>query len=277
MQIKIKKLLVVLISLVLLGIGCVTETPQNSEVSKNNQNASNQNSPNQNSSNNNATPPPLCTGNIDEKVLKDEIDKLPAPLKNQFKEVNSQTGTISLSYKERALTFNGYITGMASNLSQLINTYDRFRGEDCVRIVYFEGATASEDFEWRPEKLPNPPGDCKKSVDDIINNSSVKDQINKNLFYDFNEQTKVLTFSGHLNDKPGNGRLTSLLMQLNQPMINGCISKIVFAQDTKSAPKPMAEAAFDWQICEGGLVECNGECVLPPCGGSDANTNANKR
>ncbi|HSK70504.1 MAG TPA: hypothetical protein VK892_02325 [Pyrinomonadaceae bacterium] len=265
MQIKIKKLLVVLIVLVLLGIGCVKETPQNREVSKNNQNASNQNTPNQNSSNNNATPPPLCTGNIDEKVLKDEINKLPALLKNQFKEVNPKTGTISLSYKERALTFNGYITGVASNLSQLINTYDRFRGENCVRIAYFEGAVAGENFEWRPEKLPNPPGDCKKSVEDIINNSSVKDQINKNLFYEFNEQTKVLIFSGTLDDKPGNGRFTSLLAQLNQPMINGCISKIIFAQDPKIVQTAMSEREFSWQICEGGLVECKGECVIPPC------------
>lgn len=267
MQIKIKKLLVVLLAFVLLGIGCMTETPQNDAINKNNQNSSNQNASDQNSSAN-TTPPPACKS-VSEEQLKAEINKLPAQLRDQFKEVNPQTGTISLNYKAPALTFNGYITGMASNLSQLINTYDKFRGEDCVRIVYFEGATASEDFEWRPEKLPKPPEDCKKSVDDIINNSSVKDQINKNLFYDYDKkEPKVLFFSGHIDDKPSsNGRFTSLLAQLNQPMINGCISKIVFAKDTKLAPKPMAEAAFSWQICEGGLVECKGECVNPPCSG----------
>lgn len=264
MQIKIKKLLVVLIALVLLGIGCVTETPQNREVSKNNQNASNQNS------SANTTPPPVCT-NVNEAQLKAEINRLPAQLKNQFKEVNPQTGTISLSYANNELVFTGYITGNVSNLRSLISGFNNFRGKNCANVVLFKGEKEAANFEWRSDVSSKPPSNtCKKDVENIINKSSVASQIDKNLFYTFDETTNngagnVLTFKGYIGDNPGNGQFNALIGQLQPPITTGCMYKIVLTDETSPTGKAALNEGFEWQLCEAPLMECGGVCVNPPC------------
>jgi hypothetical protein len=284
MQIQINRLLVVLMATVLLLFGgCDTKnTTQNNMTS----NSSNQNTASQNSPTTLTLPPP-CTGGVTLGVLEAEINTLPPPLKNQFKEVNSGNGTISLDYNSGVLTFTGYITGNGNNLNQLLQGFDRFRGRDCVRVVRFLGDTASTSFEWRADSNgPTPPSTCHTDVNNIIRNSRLARQIGNNLFYTFPPGSTVLTFSGFVGDGPANGQFNSLFAQLQQPMTNGCLSKVVFtnyaktgaettgdSQTTKDS-KTMLLAPFDWMLCEDPLVECNGECVPRPCGGS-GNVNAN--
>lgn len=272
MQIKINRLLVILVGFVLLGIGCAPDTSQNNRM-----NVSNQNSSNQTAAENKTLPPPSCTS-VSEAELKDEINRLPAPLKNQFKEVNPQSGTISLSYAANILIFRGYITGNGNNLRGLLERFDRFRSPQCVKKVLFQGETEAENFEWRPETVSPPPGGtpsptpntCKRDVEDAINNSNLASQLNKNLKYTFDETTKVLTFSGYIGDIPGNGQngqFNSLIARLQQFMSNGCISKIVFTNDgIKTEEKLTAERGFGWELCEPPLCECAGICTSNcPC------------
>ena len=280
MQIQINKSLVVLMAIVLLGIGCATDTSQNNGKNISNQIASNQNAADQTTPAEDKTaPPPVCTG-VGATDLKDEINRLPAPLKNQFKEVNPQSGTISLSYDptKNELTFNGYITGNGNNLSALLNGFDKFRGKQCVKVVVFKGETETESFEWRSGAGSPAPNNCKRDVEDIVNNSRLASQINKSFTFNFDEATKVLTFRGYFGDNPGNGQFTSLIAQLQQLMANGCISKIVFTGETPPKRKTaLLNPGFGWNLCQDPLCECDGACISRcPCGSIvNDNNNAN--
>lgn len=288
MQIQINRLLVVLIAMILLLFaGCDTKnTTQNNITS----NGSNQNTPNPNTSPT-LTPPSLCTGGVTLGSLEAEINNLPDPLRNQFKEINPGSGTISLDYNSGVLTFTGYITGNGNNLNHLLHGFDRFRSSNCVRVVRFLSDAGSASFEWRASPSgpqPTPPNTCHTDVNNLIRNSRLARQIGDNLFYTFSPGSTVLTFSGFVGDGPGNDQFNSLFARLQQPMANGCLSKVVFTNyakmesrntndsKTTSDSKSMLLAPFDWMLCEDPLVECSGECVPRPCfvdGNVNANTN----
>jgi hypothetical protein len=275
MQIQINKFLVVLLASVLLGIGCAPpNTSQNNGMTNSNQNVSNQNTPNQNTPAI-TTPHLIVCGGVNQQDLINAIKSLPPELKNQFKEVNSGTGTISLSYDAatQELIFKGYLTSDGNNLRLFFNRFDTFRGRQCVKNVSFQGDTANTKFEWHPATPITPTGNCKTDVDTAINNSSIQSQINKNFYYLFDEGTKVLTFSGFIGGIPNSGQLNRFLGSLQNLMANGCISKIVFESHAKADEKTMLRAGFGWMLCEAPLVECAGECVSV-CA-KEGNTNAN--
>lgn len=263
---------------VLLGIGCSGDT------SKNNQNIYNQNTAGQNTSDEDeasqAAAPPVCTS-VTEAEIKAEIPRLPDPLRDQFKEINPQTGNISLSYNPQLyeLIFKGYIHGDGVNLRGLLNRFNKFRGRQCARKVLFQGETATSNFEWRPDPnspTPTPPNVCKQDVDNEINNGILKSQLNHNLTFDFVESTKILTLTGYIGDNPqGNGKFHAFIGQLQRFMRNGCISKIEFGPAVNKDPKMLLNRGFEWQICEYPECENNGVCVRCVVKDIDPNTNSN--
>lgn len=257
---------------VLLGIGCSGDT------SKTNQNNSNQNTAGQNTSNEDeaspaAAAPPVCTS-VTEADIRAEIPKLPAKLRDQF-----SAGSISLSYDPQLyeLIFKGYIHGNGNNLRALLNGFNKFRGKQCIRRVYFQGDTATSNFEWRPDPnspTPSPPNVC--DVQDEIDKSVLKDQLNKNLWSVYNPTTKVLTLTGYIGDNPqGNGKFNPFIGQLQKFMRNGCISKIEFGPAVNKDPKMLLNRGFEWQICEYPECENNGVCVRCVVKDIDPNTNSN--
>ena len=279
MQIQINKFLVVLLTIVLLGIGCTPppDTSQNNGKPNSNQNVSNQNASNQNTPANTAPLKPLACGSVNQQNINAAIDALPPELKNQF-----TAGTISVTYDEAKseMVFKGYLTTDGANLRVFFNGFNKFRGKQCVKFVYFQGATDAGNFEWRPVTAPPapPPGSCKTNVETTINNSSFRSQLKKNLDYLYDDKTGVLTLIGSIADIPeSNGQLNSFLGDLQKLSADGCISKIVFKGGPRAGEKPLNERLFGWTLCEPPLVECAGACVssCPDNGNTNTNTNTN--
>lgn len=263
--------LFLIMGFVLLFSGCPADPSQN------NQNRSNQNTANQNTSNDELTadelaPPPPCTS-VSEQDIRDEIPRLPNPLKQQF-----DNGNITWSYDgpNHELIFKGYVYGNGVNLRSLLTRFNKFRGERCLWKVVFQGNPDTTNFEWRPDPnspAPTPPNVCKKDVDDEIKNGILKSQLNHNLWFDFDESTKILTLTGYIGDKPQNGRFNAFIGQLQKFMRNGCISKIIFEPKQPATGRVLVNRGFGWQICEYPECERNGICVQ--CLVNDANTNSN--
>lgn len=253
---------------VLLGLGCPADPSQN------NRNAVNLKASNDNASNvANAAgdkTPPACTG-VTEAELRAKINQLPDALKEQF---NNETISLSYDPSNQYLTFTGGISGIGNNMSPLLTGYDEFRGPLCVRRVLFKGNSGK--FEWTSNIAPPPPTppiSCRQTIDDTIRNSTLAGQLNQNLFYTYDDGTKVLEFKGYIGDMPGRMQFTTLMTQLYAYMLNGCITKIVFAP--KEPSKKLTEQGFGWQLCEYPNCECAGECKPCPCSGEVPNINKN--
>jgi hypothetical protein len=264
-------LMFAVIGLASLIIGCPSNPPQNT------QNTSNQNTADTNASNktepSQAVAPP-CTG-VDEATLKNEIGHLPPTLKNQFKEINPGSGTVSLSYSEQdhILIFKGYVYGNGA-FQALVRGFDTFRTPQCVKRISFQGENDAANFAWCKDRncpTPAPAANCR--VDATVNTSRMKPQIPGNLTYTYNSVNGVLEFKGYAGDQPNKGQFTSLFAQLQAEMNIGCISKVVFAPGSGEAKKGLLRAGFDLQLCEYPLCESGTECV--PCTRFDTNKSTN--
>lgn len=281
MQIQINKFLVLLVAIVLLGaVGCAPpNTSQNNGTGGNNQNVPNQNTSNQNTPVNTAPLKPIMCNSVSQQNINAEVAALPPELKSQF-----TAGTISVTYDaaKSEMVFKGNLTSDGTNLHVFFSRFNKFRGRQCVKIVYLQGATAATNFEWRPVTAPpSPPaGNCKTDVETTINNSSFSSQLKKNLDYLYDDKTGVLTLIGSIADIPeSNGQLNSFIGDLQKLMTAGCISKIVFKGSARTGEKLSDELRFGWTLCEPPLVECAGECVSScpsPTPKTDANANANR-
>jgi hypothetical protein len=273
MQIQINKFLVVLLGIVLLGIGCAPpDTSQNNGIRNSNQNASNQNTPA------NTTPlKPITCNSVNQQNINAEIQALPPELKNQF-----TAGTISVTYDaaKSEMVFKGSLTNDGNNLRVFFDRFNKFRGRQCVKLVYFQGASDAAYFEWSPVAAPPmpPPDTCKTNVETTIDNSSFRSQLKKNLDYLYEDKTGILNLIGSIADIPqSNGQLNSFLGDLQKLSADGCISKIVFKGGARAGRKPLDERDFGWTLCEPPLVECAGACVssCPDNGNTNTNINTN--
>jgi len=282
MQIQINKFLVLLMAIVLLGTaGCETNTSQNNGMGSNNQNTPNSNNPGQNPDGDRPTVDP-CTGGIDKAEIIEAIKSDLPVLMNQFKEINSASGTVSLDYAaaNQELIFKGYITGGEKELRAFFKRFDELKKKDCVKIVTFQG-DGIPNFELRlPAPTTTPPASCSVDIDDVLDKSGLKKQHKVNFEYSLDEM-KVLTFTGKFYDEKGH--VKDLFLNLKD-LSNGCISKIVLAGQNGTGGKPMVAQGFSWMVCQGTQIECNGECVPGPnCGSlvpsptrpSNTNTNTN--
>lgn len=203
----------------------------------------------------------LCE-NVTEQDLRNETRRFPNTLTRQFDE-----GNIKLSFAGKKLVLKGYIYGNGNNLRALLNGFDRFRSGRCVSTVSFEGSDTT-NFEWRPNpdsNLPSMPAGCKTEIDEIFDKSPIRDQINKNFYYKFFEQTGTLVFSGSLHDFTGRGKFTSTVAQLQRLMNSGCIRKIEFTGEIVKNFRALVAPGFEWTVCEAGQCECSGVCVPCPC------------
>lgn len=251
------------ISIAMLFAGCATEPSQQSvsesaeQVPVKEENTSTDKTPRGFTSDTQK----LCQ-TVTEQELKDQIRKLPNKLTRQFDE-----GNISMLYADKTLVFKGYVHGNGNNFRALLNGFDKFRSKDCVRQVLFQG-DKTPNFEWRPDPdfvEPTPPGDCKADLVKELDKSLVKEQLNKNLYYNYNEQTRILEFRGAINDPSGKNRFNSLISQLQRLMTNGCIKKVIFDGKIVKTFLQIPDGGFGWNLCEAGMCECNGTCVACPC------------
>jgi hypothetical protein len=258
MQIQLNKLLVGLIAIVLLSAaGCAPDTPQNNGMGSNNQNAPNGNNPGQN--------PALrkpCSNDVG-KDIREVIEKEQAfsNIKNQFKEFNQTGGTVSFSFDgaSKELIFKGSITSSEKDLQVFFNRFDKFRNDDCVRKVKFQGETPDKVFVWQLTPSTTLPASCSVDIEDALESSDLKDQHNTKHFDYLFDADKVLTLSGFVNDEKGH--INNLFVNLKDNLSNGCISKIVFGSQSKTGEKATVEQGFTWSICPGTQVECHGLCV----------------
>lgn len=253
---------------VLLGIGCSTDTSQNNQ-NISNQNTSNENASNEDVSSTEAAPPP-CTS-VDQTTL---INAIPNSLKSQY----NKNFTLSYDPTTHEMTLNGFVYGNGNVMHQLLKGFDKYRSEQCVKVILLKGKTDSDKFEWcSTDDCPTrvPPLDCK--VLNIVNQSRMKYQLDENLYYTYNKGNDgILEFSGFAGDKPNSGQFTSLFAQLQGEMNRGCVSKIVFAASSGGADKKLLSQGFEWRLCQPPTCECYGECQpCSNCPNIDDNTNKN--
>ncbi|MGI8543877.1 MAG: hypothetical protein ACR2MD_10430 [Aridibacter sp.] len=261
---KIMFLFMITVFSLLLLNSCSVETTQVSQNSSTEKTSGKMDSAQENAipRNSKGNKPAICQS-VTEQELMDQIPKLPNTLSKQFDD-----GNVSMSYDDHKLIFKGYIHGNGNNFRALLNGFDKFRSQECVRTVLFEGSTDSVNFEWRPDPRfisPTPPSDCKTEIEEEFAKSLLKDQINKNLFYHYDEQTKILKFNGYIHELPNKGKFNSLIGQLQRLMTNGCIKKVEFNGEIVKGYKAMRLRSFEWTVCGSGECECGGMCVACPC------------
>lgn len=282
MKTQINKFLILLMAVVLVGAGgCATDTSPNNGMSSSNQNAPNRNNPVQNPPGNTSAATDPCTGGIDEAKIKDAIKKDLPNLENQIKELNAAgNGTASLKYDpaNQELILKGFITAGEKDLRDFFNRFDKFKKKDCVKIITFQGDGTADlpNFEFRLPPPATPPGSCSVDIEEALKKSDLKDQHTKNFDY-LLDKSNVLTFIGHFIDEK---KHASELFANLKDLSNGCISKIVLAGKSKKGGKPLLEQGFNWMVCQGIQIECNGVCNDPPCPGFSPtptpNTETNK-
>ncbi|MEZ5428191.1 MAG: hypothetical protein R2747_18115 [Pyrinomonadaceae bacterium] len=226
----------------LLGIGCSTDQPPQTDRENPNKEETFQKTP----------APGGCT--------EDEIrTAIPGSLKKQF-----DSGTITLSYAGDRLVFKGYLYGNGSDLETLLNGFDKFRSNGCVKVVSFEGESEGEMFRWcRDEDCKTQTTDTKcLAVNNRIRTSRMKEQISENLLYDY-KTDGVLEFTGFVSDSPGKKQFSSLFTLLRGDMNGGCITKVLFKPGSRRSDGDLLLKGFEWQLCTDPNCECDGECK--PC------------
>lgn len=246
--------LILLISgLVLLLSGCPPDPSQN------NLNAPDQNVSNENASTNEEVDVAYkkCDEKIDTKFIQSIIDRLPPKIKNQF------GNNIDFSFKDNVLTFEGKIEGKG-NFYKLLESLDKYQGDDCIRKISLVGKGDNADFEWHIDPSSGDVTPCSESdIKNAIDNSPAKDQIGKNLMYKIKKQEKLLEFENYIY---GKGKFRGLMDKIVKYEGKNCVSKIVFKKGSDDSDrKELISKGFDWQICEDGQCECYGGCAPCPC------------
>jgi hypothetical protein len=252
---------------VLLGIGCTTDTSQN------NQNISNQNTSNEKASDNAESSSELeskrCKENVDDKVIQSIIDGLTPAIRSQFR------NNINYNWdsEEQVLTFSGYIEGKGS-LYKLLESFRNYEGGNCIKVISLVGKNTGENFVWKVSPSSGDVTPCRESdVIDAITKGDVKDQIGKNLIYNYDKDARTLTFENYIY---GKGKFRGLMSGLNKYEGKNCIKEIIFEKGTQNSDQTVLAAGFVWRVCEGGQCECAGGCAPCPClVPVDVNTNTN--
>lgn len=250
-----KLFLTLLISgLALLLSGCPPDPEQN------NRNAPNENVSNENTSTNEEVDVAYkkCDEKVDTKLIQSIIDRLPPKIKNQF------GNNIEFSYADNVLTFEGYIEGKG-NLHKLLENFRNYQGDNCIRVISLVGKEDSNaDFEWRVDRSSGDMTPCRDAdVKTAIDNSPAKEQLGKNLRYNFNSAQKSIDFEGYIF---GKGKFRGLMNDIVRYEGKNCVSKIVFKRGSDDSKKEnLYSASFYWQICEDGQCECYGGCAPCPC------------
>ncbi len=246
--------------------GCPADTTQNNQANKNATPVNAEKTPGEDLESE------KCT-NVSDQDIQDVIDKkLIESLKKQFKDGNIEfefTGSTPADYK---LIFKGSIKGGSENLIDLFTKFNKFRGKSCVTFVSFVGKDAVGDFEWNPgsnSKAIEDKADCKTNIDSKITKSLVKGQLDKNLSFYYDMQSRVLTFYGYVGDPESKDYFSKLLKELKTYMNNGCISKIVFSKaKSKEKDSEVRSLGFEWGLCEYPLCDSAGGCA--PCNRKDS-------
>jgi hypothetical protein len=271
MKTQTSKILVILaiMCFVLLLNGCPADTTQNNQAnnSATDNQANNSMSDNENNASGEETLIPKCTSVNAGDIQNIINNNLSASLKKQFDDKSIEYEFAGDSPANYALIFKGSLKGDGSNLLDLLENFNKVRGKNCIKNLTFVGKGGIGNFEWNYDSAspaPEPTSDCKKDIEDVIDKSLIKGQLNVNLTYNFNPKSKELTFKGYIGDPESKDYFYKLIDKLKKYMSSGCISKIILTKSgTTGKDKESMSEGFDWGLCEYPLCDSAGGCA--PC------------
>ncbi len=232
MKTQTSKILVILAMMcfVLLLNGCPADTTQNNQAnnSATDNQANNSMSDNEKMASDEESMAAKCTS-VNAGDIQNVIDKKLIPsLKKQFDNKSIEYDFAGDSPTNYALTFKGSLKGDGSNLLDLLKNFNKVRGKSCIKNLTFVGKGGVGNFEWNYDSAspaPEAASDCKKDIEDVIDNSLIKGQLNENLSYNFNPKSKELTFKGYIGDPESKDYFYKLIDKLRELCIGQFLNR----------------------------------------------------